>query len=353
MRYIDFSIQDFVADEYFRKWVYNPDPETKAFWQHWLQENPSKRKEVEAARTLLQQIQFRHFQASQEDFEEVWHKIQSEEQPAATRPVYKLLPQRSKLGVYALRGAVAASLLIGMLWFAFALLENTNASETFATAFNETKTVVLPDQSEVALNANSRLTFDKQWEAGQPREVWLEGEAYFDVQQLYKSSTSSEKVKFIVHTGNLDVEVLGTTFNVNFRRGKTQVVLNTGKVALKARWEETGNITLEPGDLVELSDNTHVFDKKLVDPEDYSAWRYKKLIFKRTPLAKVAEQFQDYYGVVMLFKEDDISKKQVTGSIPTESMDMFLKVLAESMQLHIIREKDKVWIENQAPKETQ
>jgi len=353
MRYIYFTIQDFVADEYFRKWVYHPDTDTENFWQNWLKENPSKRKEVAEARTLLQQIRFRHFQASQEDFEEVWHKIQSEEHVTASRPVYKLLPQRSSLRTYAFRGAIAASLLIGILWLGYALLEIAPATETFITAFNETKTVVLPDKSEVALNANSRLTFDKHWDADRPREVWLEGEAFFDVQQRYKSSTSSEKVKFIVHTGNLDVEVLGTTFNVNYRRGKTQVVLNTGKVAIKANREETGNITLEPGDLVELSDDSQVFDKKLVDPEDYSAWRYKKLIFKRTPLAKVAEQFQDYYGVAMLFKDAGISNKQVTGSIPTESMEMFLEVLAESMQLHIIQEKDKVWIENQIPEETQ
>lgn len=347
MRYRDFTIQDFVADEYFRKWVYQPTPEAETFWQNWLQENPSKRKEVDEARALLQQIQFRNFQASQEDFKEVWQKIESEEMPAATRPVYKLRPQPGNWRTYAFKGAVAASLLIGMIWFAFALLQSPSDSEVYFTAFNETKTVILPDHSQVSLNANSRLTFDENWEVDKPREVWLEGEAFFDIEELYKSSMPFEKVKFIVHTGNLDVEVLGTTFNVNSRRGKTQVVLNTGKVAIKANSEETGNITMEPGDLVELSENSKSFDKKLVNPEDYNAWMQKKLVFKRSPLANVAEQFQDYYGIPMQFKSDNISQQQVTGSIPTESIEMFLQVLAKSMQLHITQENDTVWIENQ------
>lgn len=230
-----------------------------------------------------------------------------------------------------------------------------NATLEYATAYAETRRIILPDSSSVVLNANSALTYKRNWNFQETREVWLEGEAFFEVQKRYKNNQSEnkeilkakpEKVKFIVHTDNLDVEVLGTTFNVNHRRGKTQVVLNTGKVEVKGHTQEAGSIMMEPGNLVELSNKTNGFSKKMVDPEDYSAWQYQKMVFKRTPLSRVAEIFQDYYGVEMLFKDKKIGARQVTGSIPTNDMEIFLEILSESMRLNITRTGGQVRIEN-------
>lgn len=232
-----------------------------------------------------------------------------------------------------------------------------NTTVKYTTPFAETKKIILPDSSSVVLNANSTLIYKSNWNSNKPREVWLEGEAFFEVQKVFNTSqlekeqepeVNHERVKFIVHTNNLDVEVLGTSFNVNHRRGKTQVVLNTGKVTIKVPDEQIDNISMKPGDLIELSNRNNVISKLEVDPKDYSAWQYKKLIFKRTPLSKVAEAFQDYYGVEMMFSDKDIKKRQVTGSIPIDNMDIFLEVLSESMRLDITRNRDKVWVRNTA-----
>lgn len=85
----------------------------------------------------------------------------------------------------------------------------------YATQYGEQRVVELPDHSVVSLNANSTLRFRNDWsQANTLREVWLDGEAFFSVQ---KQEGAAGPAKFIVHTNDLDVEVLGTRFNVSNR----------------------------------------------------------------------------------------------------------------------------------------
>src|SRR5690606_15777064 len=95
------------------------------------------------------------------------------------------------------------------------------------TGYGETRKINLPDGSLVVLNANSELKYESNWQQAPMREVWLQGEAFFEVVK------TTEEKQFIVHTGSLDVEVLGTQFNVHNRHQKVQVVLSSGKVKLQ------------------------------------------------------------------------------------------------------------------------
>ena len=115
-------------------------------------------------------------------------------------------------------------LLLGVsLWYAW-LAQSTS---TYVTRYGETQTILLPDSSTVLLNANSRLTLSTDWT--DTREVWLEGEAFFRVRKIKRitSPASAEHVKFIVRTDRLNVEVLGTEFNVRQRSEKTAVLLKS------------------------------------------------------------------------------------------------------------------------------
>jgi ferric-dicitrate binding protein FerR (iron transport regulator) len=115
------------------------------------------------------------------------------------------------------------------------------------THYGETARIKLPDGSMVVLNAHSTLTYN-DWSEGQTREVWLNGEAFFEVQ---KKHDATGRVKFVVHTGDLNVEVLGTRFNVSNRGLRTQIVLEEGKVRLRYEQETEKVIDMQPGELVE------------------------------------------------------------------------------------------------------
>jgi ferric-dicitrate binding protein FerR (iron transport regulator) len=122
---------------------------------------------------------------------------------------------------------VAATLLFLMavsLWW----YSSSQGLLEIRTAFGEQRSVTLPDQSSVVLNGNSTLRYASHWDKDSPREVWIEGEGFFSV-----IHTKSHQ-KFVVHgVSQLNVEVLGTKFNVKTRQSDSEVMLAEGKVKLE------------------------------------------------------------------------------------------------------------------------
>ncbi|MGB3585934.1 MAG: FecR domain-containing protein [Tunicatimonas sp.] len=226
-------------------------------------------------------------------------------------------------------------LLAGLIYLG---ISNDDTTRRYSTDYGETKTVWLPDSSKVTLNANSSLTFS--YNKQKAREAWLVGEAFFEIKQRKNPLNASKRVKFIVHTNNIAVEVLGTAFNVSERRGATQVVLEHGKVRLANKRNE--QVIMQPGDLAEMASSSSSLTIEEVNPEEYTTWKKKELLFKRTPITEVAEAMEDYYGWRVELSDDDWNNQQITGSIPTDDQDVFLKILAESMGVEVIREDNRV-----------
>ena len=237
-----------------------------------------------------------------------------------------------------LRGAAAAALvgLVGTLaWW------NARSGEkpvVYATAYGETRTVRLPDGSEVMLNANSRVRYQAPTDRRPRREVWLEGEAFFKVVHLDQPTP----VPFLVHTPDLQVQVLGTEFNVNTRRGRTQVVLDKGSVALQLPSEEI--TALQPGELAEFTAPEARLHKATVDPERFTAWRDRRLTFDDTPLSEVALTLEENYGVRVIFDSPSLRSKRVTGEISAHKIDTILKALSTLFSIAVERSGNTVRI---------
>lgn len=335
MHYHHFTAEDFVADAYFRRWVIDPDQDTQAFWSQWLKENKHKRAEVEAAKEILRSVRFNYYQASRQDFEEVWAAIQAKRN--SHKPSDQKVNNRSMLWL-----KVAAS--VGIVAMLFYLLTYPWHYETYATAYGETKTIVLPDQTEVVMNANSELKFDRHWKENQRREVWLEGEAFFHVEEVKSADTKS--LPFMVHTGELEVEVLGTAFNVHARKGKTKVVLNSGKVKLKLEKQQKDEIYMEPGEMVEVSQKSRTITRKQVDVEKHAAWRNRWLVFEATTLAEVKEILEDHYGYQVIMEEEHLAERMFTGRFPLDKIDLMLQALEASLDIRVSRDHKKIIIQN-------
>jgi transmembrane sensor len=108
--------------------------------------------------------------------------------------------------VAAIFGGVALTLFLVTQFFG----NNEGGKLAVQTEYGKLKQVLLPDSSSIVLNANSKIEYDKNWSKGKRREVWLEGEAFFDVRHLNQDTTQvSTYDQFVVHTEDLDVEVLG------------------------------------------------------------------------------------------------------------------------------------------------
>lgn len=226
--------------------------------------------------------------------------------------------------------AAASVVLLIIAAFVYYFISPPTATH-YQTGYGETATVELPDGSIVTLNANSSLSY----QVSDKREAWLEGEAFFHVKKVLHPQTPQ---RFVVHTPQLDVEVLGTQFNVNDRRGKTTVVLNSGRVKLGLRVRQEDTLVMKPGELVEVSKEHPQFIKRAVDPQHASAWTTQRLIMDNTPLSEIALTIADYYGLTMRFEEPALANETLSGSIPMHQVEIFLQVLAASADVQLRKE---------------
>jgi transmembrane sensor len=242
-----------------------------------------------------------------------------------------------------------SSPLVGLRWWwaasvivlisaAFYLLSDSIFYRTYSANNGVIKTVALEDGSKVTLNANSSITVPRDFMGDQSREVWIHGEAFFEV------ARKRNLMRFIVHTDNFDVEVLGTKFNINNRHCKSEVILAEGKLKLLAKDQKP--LIMKPGEQVSLSNKQATFQKEMVKPEKYEAWRNNMLVFENTPLAEVTQMIEDHYGVKIILADSLLAKREFTGTLPNNDLNVILLALSTSYQIQVERKGNHIFLKN-------
>nr|WKN35614.1 FecR domain-containing protein [Tunicatimonas sp. TK19036] len=338
MKYRDFSYQDFVEDAYFRQWIYQPDEASNHFWKNWLTQHPEKQEDVEQARLILLSVQFKQYSVSAKEENEVWNQILQQRnaarQPSLDTHSAQIPRWKSSLTWGSAVAASVALLLLAYVWWA-------RPEETVYTAeFGTTRTIILTDQSTVELNANSTLRVTSGW--ARNREVWLEGEAFFEIQP--KETQAGQRMPFLVHTNELIVEVLGTEFNVLTRRGETQVGLQSGKVKLALNTQDSSNVEMQPGDWIAFSENNEQLKKETVASDAYTAWRNHGFLFDEHTLSKVKTMLEDYYGYSIHFDDAELAQRTFSGKFPADRLDLLLQAIQATLDVKIKRTDDEILI---------
>lgn len=150
--------------------------------------------------------------------------------------------------------------------------------------------ITLEDGTVAWLNAGSRLIYPVVFD-GLKREVFLEGEAYFDVSQ-------KAGVPFFVYTNNLRTAVLGTGFNVSAYADDAEqsVVLVTGNVKVKANNSNKEHL-LQPGEKAGYMINDQQLSKQIVNTLEYTAWKDGRLQFEHAPLNHIIKRLSRYFNI--------------------------------------------------------
>ncbi len=240
-----------------------------------------------------------------------------------------------------LSAAATVLLLVGAL--TYRPLYQMLTTVRYATDYGETQPITLPDGSTVMLNANSRLHYPKHWPEERPREVWLQGEAYFSVE---KTGTPGNQ-RFVVHTDGLAIEVVGTTFNVNQREQATQVVLTSGKVKLFRAGASRADAVMQPGDLVVYSPQTQHLTQQATETQLHTAWKENLLVFKDQSLQDIGRTLKDRYGITLHFGSPEIAQQRFTATLPADRIEVFFTLLSSSYTIQ--RTSSTVTIYEKAP----
>jgi ferric-dicitrate binding protein FerR (iron transport regulator) len=268
-----------------------------------------------------------------------WKAIEQAIQQEA--PVYQTHWKRNVL--------VAASILLLIsagIWFIKSSANND--TNLYKTAFAQIKHITLPDGSKVTLNANSELKLSADWSDKGERQVWLNGEAYFEVEK--KPATHQ---KFVVHTNDIDVEVLGTKFNVNTRHAKAIVSLEEGKIKLSLHGEvrkvlqqkiKEEVIEMKPGEVVKLDTASGI--KLLAEPNInfHSGWVRNEFHFNNTSLKEISGMINDVYGYSLEVTDDALLQRSISGDLRAANLNELVEVLQLTFKLKMTVEKKSIKI---------
>lgn len=183
-------------------------------------------------------------------------------------------------------------------------------------------TVKLEDGTEVTINSESELEFPEKFNTD-TREVWLKGEAFFNVKEDLSR-------KFIVHTGLGDVSVLGTNFNVDAdsKREIMKTTLVTGKV--RVDWNESV-MMLSPGQQAFVDKANNISKVLDVDVNESVSWMYDKFYFSGKELSQITDQLSKWYKVQIDFENDALKYRHFTLEAKRyESIITILELLSET-----------------------
>ncbi|MCF6404385.1 FecR domain-containing protein [Chitinophaga filiformis] len=195
--------------------------------------------------------------------------------------------------------------------------------------------VVLSDGSTVHLNAFSRLRFPFSFD-GKTREVYLEGEAYFDI-------AANASQPFIVHTAQTSVRVLGTAFNVN-AYADSMVVTSLVQGSVMTKVEEDEGVVLKPGTesiyRKGYSQQTGIFDEAIT-----LAWRKGEYVYYNKPLGTLDAILFHWYGKQLSFEDPLLANKMLTGVIErNQPVTDFLESLDKTSGITYRITDDKIYL---------
>ena len=173
--------------------------------------------------------------------------------------------------------------------------DNTKIFNQLIVPYGRRSSLTFSDGTKIWVNSGSKVIYPVSFEK-KKREIYVEGEVYLDV-------THDTSWPFVVRTQQVDVKVLGTSFNVSAYKDDSnmQVTLVEGKVEVNTNKKSTE--VLLPNQQFDYDDQTHEIKVQVVDVNNYTAWRNGYYLFEKQPLEIVFKKLSRYYGVQIEWDE--------------------------------------------------
>ncbi|MES3019555.1 MAG: FecR domain-containing protein [Bacteroidota bacterium] len=358
------SIEELICDGTFQEYCLGSNLSSQLYWEEWELKNQHRASDISEARKVIfiltakqgnrfeQLKQLRDGMNQSEVFRHIIANASSPEPVSAKdkiqiRPLYKYI------------GAAAASLLIALSIYLSipqndpqVIVNIPRPKETVLESGSEIrKTSILADGSLITLSKQSSIRFKTDFNTNN-REVWLSGEAYFDVKP-------DKKHPFIVHSLTNDIKVLGTVFNVKAYPGDSmsETFLVHGRVEVIPHDSRYKSIILSPNQKLITSlvsgksslVNQEVHNQVVTINERKEAieevkWVRNRLSIENEPLSLIAEKLENWYGIQISFDDEDVKNLRYSGVFESESVIKSLEALQLSYPFKFRVEQDKISI---------
>lgn len=331
-KYYNYKTEDFILDKEFLDWVLNPDKEMDLYWESYIREHPEKKEQIADAILIIKSLQ--------------------PVEPAIPqqKPINILIERNKTRFLNFAKYAAGFALLIttgSLIWFSvqtkkdFPIIAENNLSQKgkvilsngVTREFNTAQTIIkqtdskdltinndtikitgnkealtesamnqiiipygkqsevtLSDGTHIWLNSGSQLSYPSEFKK-ESREVYLVGEAFFDVK-------SNAAQPFYVITREFKIKVIGTRFNVcaydNDRM--IQTVLQRGKISAGKNTLFAATVDLLPGERIVYDKESHEISKDKVNVEFFTSWINGYLYFENQPISEIFKKLERQYN---------------------------------------------------------
>ncbi|MEL6655909.1 MAG: FecR domain-containing protein [Bacteroidota bacterium] len=311
------KLTDLLKDASFLRWLRAGRPGSDPDWNAWSKEEPNNEQLAEDAAAMEQGVPFRRQAVSDELTQQNWEGIQTrlaQEDGAG---------QRRQL----LRWSAAAAVLLLLSAFAVQWWGGDASWTNHQTAAGEYETIDLPDGTTIYLGANSNLQYQTAFLSKDERLIYLEGEAYFEVQP------QEDPMPFLVQTPALNVRVLGTQFNVNAHRAEPIVSLTSGSLQVIYPDGDATKI-LEPGQTAQYDVEKKQFNIS-EDVSDYwASWRAGKWEFGAgMPMTEVIQRIEEIYGLKCIVSDPAILQRKPAGRVFIDDREELFSALSSLLKV--------------------
>ncbi len=226
------------------------------------------------------------------------------------------------------------------------VVQKTNDTKTiFNTVivpYGKRTQITLSEGTKIWLNSGSKLVHPAIF-AGNKREVYIEGEAVFEV-------TPMKDKPFIVSTNVFDIKVLGTVFNVcaYLDDNYSSTVLERGKIELiykGSSFLSQKTLQISPGTMAIFDCRQKTVEQQQVNPQKYLSWREGYLIFEREKLENIVKKLGRYYNIEMIVTDNQLKNQTFSGYLDLKnSPEEVLSVINETTSLRYTINQEKIFI---------
>ena len=234
--------------------------------------------------------------------------------------VVEMQPRNNRRIFMQIAAALALLASVGLWMF----LSPKAEQPMVAIAKEMAKPLDLPDGSEIVLNQGSTIDYSPNIDNNR-RTVKLQGDAYFDVKK-------DKSRPFVITTGAVEIEVLGTSFYVDSRDGQAeiQVTVQEGSVAVRSNGKEE---ILTAGEKAIFQKSNQQLSKKTNTDKNFNFLKTKNLTFESTPLSQVVFDLNRFYNSKISVEPSDLENCQLTANFKNKSIDAVVRIIEKSLKI--------------------